>query len=681
MTVETNDTVERYTISGIGPYAFSFRIFDDTDLTVSAIDSDLVTTGLTLSSHYSVTGANDEDGGAITLTADAASTYAGDTLDIRSNTVEYQPTSIRNQGRFLPEIHEDAFDRMVRQVQDLSRKVRSSLRYPDDGITDGVAPSVASRKGRYLFGNAVTGLFEWVTSIATTALSQSIFNQYQADSDPYKRTAAEIAAGVTPTNYFVGELDSAKRYGAFGDAITEDHQAIQREINVAQQYADGADLDLGRGRYMLGSGLTITGSRIHLRGRGKYATQLIYAPSANGTALNIANGASRIDQGSIRDLSILSTDTTYEKVAIALRSVGGYVIERVLVSGSGVDKWNGGASGSTCLKINGRDTSGLSNLELFGQRPIVIGTDPNEPSISIDHFNFHNLYMIAVGAFPTVEIQTGVNLTQVSFTGHQAWVGGNNGLQWIDTTTSAVSNGLLLENVRFESTTDVTKYMVRIEHNTRLGGLTIRGGQGGDRNGFYLRKIDNVHLEDFWFNTTLEALNADATVRKITGINCNWFAGSTKTLAGQRLMLGSPTNPNTGALPPTFIYDESANADDLFNIGRTTTFTVTRNSFTEVLGGGTITSTGSYSKIGKRVEFAIRVVCAGGATIASVANTSFFGGLPPGTFDGVCQVSRYDNTTSLGNGWVQASGANVLTPVWGAAANATYLISGSYEIA
>lgn len=239
MTVETNDTVERYTISGIGPYAFSFRIFDDTDLTVSAIDSDLVTTGLTLSSHYSVTGANDEDGGAITLTADAASTYAGDTLDIRSNTVEYQPTSIRNQGRFLPEIHEDAFDRMVRQVQDLSRKVRSSLRYPDDGITDGVAPSVASRKGRYLFGNAVTGLFEWVTSIATTALSQSIFNQYQADSDPYKRTAAEIAAGVTPVNYAIPSHDAVgvvivDRYGNnTTPGSTDMTAALQAAIKVA----------------------------------------------------------------------------------------------------------------------------------------------------------------------------------------------------------------------------------------------------------------------------------------------------------------------------------------------------------------------------------------------------------------------------------------------------------------
>lgn len=201
MTVETNDTVERYTISGTGPYSFSFRIFDEDELLVQVDGGDEDTIQLAINTHYTVSGVDDEDGGTITLTSAAATTYAGDTLDIRSNTAEYQPTSIRNQGSFLPTVHEDAFDRLSRQIQDLSRKVNAAVRYPDDETASGAAPKVDSRKGRYLFSNAVTGLFEWVTSIATTALSQSIFNQYLADSDQYKRTDAEIAAGVTPVSY------------------------------------------------------------------------------------------------------------------------------------------------------------------------------------------------------------------------------------------------------------------------------------------------------------------------------------------------------------------------------------------------------------------------------------------------------------------------------------------------
>lgn len=231
MTTETNDTVERYTVSGVGPYAYSFRVFDEDELTVTAISAGLVATTLAITTDYTVAGVDDEDGGTITLVAGTATTYAGYALDIRSNTIEYQPTSIRNQGSFLPEVHEDAFDRLSRQIQDLSRKVRGSLRYPDDGITDAVVPAVSSRAGRYLFANAVTGAFEWVTSILTTALSQSIFNQYQADSDPYKRTDAEIAAVVTPTDYAIPSHDAVgyampARYGLVNDSGASDQTSI-----------------------------------------------------------------------------------------------------------------------------------------------------------------------------------------------------------------------------------------------------------------------------------------------------------------------------------------------------------------------------------------------------------------------------------------------------------------------
>src|SRR4051812_2534738 len=117
MTVELNDTFERYTISGVGPYPFSFRIFDSSEIAAVAQLGTLAIP-LTLSSNYSV----DVDGRSVTLASASASAYAGYTLDIRSNTQVKQPASVRNQGRFLPEIHEDAFDRTVRMLQDMSRR-------------------------------------------------------------------------------------------------------------------------------------------------------------------------------------------------------------------------------------------------------------------------------------------------------------------------------------------------------------------------------------------------------------------------------------------------------------------------------------------------------------------------------------------------------------------------------
>lgn len=60
----------------------------------------------------------------------------------------------------------------------------------------------------------------------------------QPDSDfysvvtSYQRTAAEISAGVTPTNYSYAPAN-VKRYGAKGDGVTDDSTAIQNAIACA----------------------------------------------------------------------------------------------------------------------------------------------------------------------------------------------------------------------------------------------------------------------------------------------------------------------------------------------------------------------------------------------------------------------------------------------------------------
>lgn len=220
MTVETDDTIERYTISGVGPYAFSFRIFAETDLAVTACSTATppIPQPLTYLTHYTVAGANDADGGTVSLTSGVATTYAGYTLDIRSNTPEEQNTSIRNLGRFLPEIHEDAFDNLSRQIQDLSRRVSASVHIPDDEILSGEVEAAEVRKGKYLFWDSVTGAISSALSLTGTVLTQLIFNAYYALTEDHKRTAAEIAALVVPVDYsFLPGHRS--RYSTLADAV------------------------------------------------------------------------------------------------------------------------------------------------------------------------------------------------------------------------------------------------------------------------------------------------------------------------------------------------------------------------------------------------------------------------------------------------------------------------------
>jgi hypothetical protein len=286
MTVETDDTVERYTISGVGPYAFTFRIFAETDLAVTACSTATppVPALLTYLTHYTVAGANDADGGTVTLTSGAATTYAGYTLDIRSNTPEAQPTSIRNQGRFLPEIHEDAFDNLSRQVQDLRRRVNASIRYPDNVLNDGTMTPLSGWLSKYLTIGA-SGVLE-AAALSDTAITASIINTLlssstseqdvllallmnRSDTSPalnsLKRTPAEIAAGVTPVNYAYPEGNLARYCTDFSGA-TDQAAGINNAIAAARAsggcgfiYHPGGNLGHSS-TILFGPGLTIFGN-------------------------------------------------------------------------------------------------------------------------------------------------------------------------------------------------------------------------------------------------------------------------------------------------------------------------------------------------------------------------------------------------------------------------------------
>jgi hypothetical protein len=154
---------------------FSFRIFNEADLTVVVLSSASppAVVPLTRFTHYTVTGANVAAGGSITLTAGAAALYAGYTLDIRSNTPENQPTSIRNQARFLPEIHEDAYDCLSRQIQDLSRRGDGAVRFPDNMLSSGEMTPIQSWLSKYLTISAA-GVLTPARSLMRTRLARPV---------------------------------------------------------------------------------------------------------------------------------------------------------------------------------------------------------------------------------------------------------------------------------------------------------------------------------------------------------------------------------------------------------------------------------------------------------------------------------------------------------------------------
>lgn len=378
----------------------------------------------------------------------------------------------------------------------------------------------------------------------------------------YPQAAAELAAGVTPASYIYPPGD-VRRYMV--DGATDDTTAFTTAISVAQEMTNGGFVHVPAGSYTVSSTLATSGDRIHIRGDGRSATRIVFAPTASDVLFEFHNGSSAIVRCSLKGMSIYSNDSTFTKTAIDLYDTEEFELEDVEIGGSiavsSVAYWSG--SNSIGLRTRGRQCFASKNVSISADRPVVISVNPNS-TIDIDHFNFNNQYLIANG-HPVVEIETGVELTNVSFDGYQAWVKGTHGLYWLDTTSTGQSAMLKLENVRWEQGTHAGDYLVRIEHNTALTGVKLINCRGGGdaigRNGYYFRKVNNVLWDTTLYEGTGVALDADATCRALKGVNTFWQTASTSTLAGQKLIYGSPVNPS-GGLRPNFEYDTTANADE-----------------------------------------------------------------------------------------------------------------------
>lgn len=115
MTVNTINSVAEFVTNGVTTdFPFYFKFFANEDLSVTYINPLGVSTVLTLGTNYTVNGAGDEDGGSITTTT----TLAGPGQLVVSREMDaYQLTSLRNQGKFLAETHEDVFDKLTMLIQ------------------------------------------------------------------------------------------------------------------------------------------------------------------------------------------------------------------------------------------------------------------------------------------------------------------------------------------------------------------------------------------------------------------------------------------------------------------------------------------------------------------------------------------------------------------------------------
>lgn len=115
MTVNTVDSIAEFVTNGVTTnFPFYFKFLASEDLVVTYVDPLGVASTLTLGTHYSVNGAGNDQGGSIVTTT--ALTGPGQ-LTVSREMEAFQQTSLRNQGKFLAETHEDVFDKLTMLIQ------------------------------------------------------------------------------------------------------------------------------------------------------------------------------------------------------------------------------------------------------------------------------------------------------------------------------------------------------------------------------------------------------------------------------------------------------------------------------------------------------------------------------------------------------------------------------------
>lgn len=359
-----------------------------------------------------------------------------------------------------------------------------------------------------------------------------------------------------------GLIANVRDFGALGDNSHDDTQAIKDAIASITTAGgnDGGQVYFPKGTYKVTSQITITGNGIHLCGAGTNATMINFIPTATQICFLWDKGSTVLYFGSIKNMSFYSDDTTYVKFAIQLIDVSGFEVESV---GTRFPHWYDATQGSVFLALNGREHIWIRDIYAFADRPIVINKIPaphTASGIGLDQTNFENIYVGATSTNPIVSIGDDCPISQVSFTGTQSWIGGKNGIEWIDTTSVSVSQGLTVAHVRSEQATAPNGHLIYISHNVGVQNFALYNGYSGDRNGFYFRKCDSVNITDFYLgDAAAEAMNVDTTVREVSLISCFWQAGTTASMTGQRVVMAVPFEPNSGALPPTAFYSSTLN--------------------------------------------------------------------------------------------------------------------------
>lgn len=215
MTIAT--TQPRVTYAGDGVttvFPIPSLFYLNSDVLVEKQSAAGTVTTWVLNSDYTLTGAGVSSGGSLTATVAPAS---GETLSIIVDPPQTQASHFVSNQPFPSSSVEQGFDRLTQMVQRLADKLSRTIRGPDtDTISWSTLPSATSRANTYLTFDGSGN-----PSASTTLPAGSVLSQGTIGLNLWPQTAAEAAAAVTPSAYYIQAMASFSFIGRYNGSLSQ----------------------------------------------------------------------------------------------------------------------------------------------------------------------------------------------------------------------------------------------------------------------------------------------------------------------------------------------------------------------------------------------------------------------------------------------------------------------------
>jgi hypothetical protein len=270
-----------------GPFAFTFRVFDPTDVVVFEIVGG-VEEELTYGTDYTVTVNKNNVGGSVALTAPLA---IGNSLLIERMTPATQPSDFKNQGKFFGLNHEEAYDRttaVVQQHDDFIENRALQLPRAQAGVVDPMLPEPAAGQvlGWDSLGQAIVnktpvagpkgdpgpaGIGGPIPIVANNAARDALYPVPATDNSAWNKAQGAVQRRDNSNNTWrdtlltreAGPIVGTSAVGAKRDNATDD-SGILTTISGQIAAAGTAEIDLGT--HLVNANLTLAGRWRPLRG-------------------------------------------------------------------------------------------------------------------------------------------------------------------------------------------------------------------------------------------------------------------------------------------------------------------------------------------------------------------------------------------------------------------------------